>query len=81
MYKVSVNIEGMVCGMCEAHVNDAIRKIYPKAKKVSSSHTKKLTTFVVEEPADEEKVKAAVAETGYTFVSMSQEPYKRKLFG
>ena len=26
MYKTTVKIDGMVCAMCEAHVNDAVRK-------------------------------------------------------
>ncbi len=25
MYKTTVKIDGMMCGMCESHVNDAIR--------------------------------------------------------
>ena len=37
----------MVCGMCEAHICDAIRKAVPSAKKVSASRSKKeaLTGF------------------------------------
>ena len=26
MVKITLEVEGMACGMCEAHVNDAIRK-------------------------------------------------------
>ena len=36
MVKITLDIEGMACGMCEAHVNDAIRKAF-SVKKVSSS--------------------------------------------
>ena len=39
MVKITLEVEGMACGMCEAHVNDAIRKAFP-VKKVTSSHTK-----------------------------------------
>ena len=39
MIQTIVKVEGMMCGMCEAHVNDAIRKAVP-AKKVTSSHKK-----------------------------------------
>ena len=35
MYKTTLKIEGMMCGMCEAHVADVIRKTLPGAKKVS----------------------------------------------
>ena len=36
--EITLEIEGMACPMCEAHMNDAIRKLYPDAKKVKSSH-------------------------------------------
>ena len=39
-YKVS--IDGMKCGMCEAHVNDLFRR-HLKLKKVKSSHLKNQT--------------------------------------
>lgn len=39
MVKITVGVKGMQCGMCEAHVNDAVRKAFP-VKKVTSSHTK-----------------------------------------
>ena len=26
MWKYTVEVNGMMCGMCEAHVNDAVRK-------------------------------------------------------
>ena len=38
MYKITAEVEGMACGMCEAHVNDAIRAAFD-VKKVSSSHS------------------------------------------
>ena len=28
MVKITLDVEGMACGMCEAHVNDAIRKAF-----------------------------------------------------
>ena len=32
--KVTLKIEGMACGMCEAHVCETIRKAVPDAKKI-----------------------------------------------
>lgn len=40
MIKYVVSVDGMQCGMCEAHVNDAVRQAFP-VKKVRSSHTKR----------------------------------------
>lgn len=39
MWKYTVEVDGMMCGMCESHVNDAVRKAFP-VKKVNSSHGK-----------------------------------------
>ena len=36
MTKYTVEVDGMMCGMCEAHVNEAVRKAFA-VKKVSSS--------------------------------------------
>lgn len=81
MVKTTVKIDGMMCGMCEAHVNDAIRANF-KVKKVTSSHSKNETEITSEQPLDEEKVKEVVNATGYTFVSLSSEEVEKKgLFG
>ncbi len=82
MIRTTLKIEGMACGMCEAHVCDAIRKAVPSAKKVSASRHKKEATFLTEEPVDAEAVKAAVDATGYSCTDAASEPYERKgLFG
>ena len=39
MIETIVKVDGMMCGMCEGHINDAIRSHFP-VKKVSSSHSK-----------------------------------------
>ena len=40
MFKTTIKIDGMMCGMCEAHISDVLRKTVQDAKKVSASHTK-----------------------------------------
>ncbi len=55
----------MMCGMCEAHVCDAIRKAVPSAKKVKASKRKKEATFLTEDAVDAEALKAAIDATGY----------------
>ena len=44
MLKITVQVDGMMCGMCESHVNDAVRKVFP-VKKVTSSHSKGQTVI------------------------------------
>ena len=63
MYQTTLKIDGMMCGMCESHINDTIRKAVP-VKKVTSSHAKGEAVVLTDEPLDIEAVKAA----GYTNV-------------
>ena len=49
MYKTTVKIDGMMCGMCESHVNDAIRAkmseepVHKKGEAVIISETELFT--------------------------------------
>ena len=78
MIKTTMKIEGMMCGMCEAHVCDAIRKAIPSAKKVAASRGKKEASFLTEEAVDTERLKAAVDATGYTCQGIESAPYEKK---
>ena len=79
MIRTTLKISGMMCGMCEAHINDAIRAAFP-VRKVSSSHTKGETIILSEAPLDTEKLKQAVSATGYSIVSISEEAAEMKGF-
>lgn len=59
-----LEIHGMACGSCEAHVNDIIRRNF-KVKKVKSNHFKNLTIIQSKEELDIEKIKEVIASTGY----------------
>lgn len=82
MIRTVVGIEGMMCNRCEAHMNEAIKQAF-EVKKVTSSHTDKQTVILSQDPIDETRLKEVVSETGYTFVSVTSEPYEKKfsLFG
>jgi copper chaperone len=81
MYETTVKISGMVCGMCEAHINDAVRRAFP-VKKAASSHARGETVILSERPLDEQKLRAAITEAGYDVASVRVEPCeKRGLFG
>ncbi len=77
MVKTTIKVDGMMCGMCEAHVNDAVRRAVP-VKKVTSSHTKGETIVLADEGIDEEKLKEAINQTGYTVLSMKTEQQAEK---
>ena len=81
MLKITVQVDGMMCGMCESHVNDAVRKAF-KVKKVTSSHSKGQTVILTENDIDEGTLRSAIGATGYEVKSVSREPYEKKgLFG
>ena len=82
MNKITLKIDGMMCGMCEAHICDTVRRVFPDAKKVRASRRSGEATFLSDGAIDAEALKNAVAATGYTLVSVSAEPYKKRgLFG
>ena len=82
MIRTTLKIDGMMCGMCEAHVCDAIRKTVPSARKVTASRSRKEASFLTDEAVDTAGLKAAVEATGYTCLDVSSAPYeKRGLFG
>jgi len=82
MIKTTLKIDGMMCGMCESHINDAIRNSFD-VKKVNSSHTKGETVIVSREALDEDKIKSVIDKTGYELKNISSEEFEEKkgLFG
>ena len=78
MLKTTLKIDGMMCSMCQAHINDVIRKTVPGAKKVTSSHAKGEASFLTEEAVDEARLKEAVAATGYDCLAVTTEPCEKK---
>lgn len=79
MIKIKIQVDGMQCGMCETHINDAVRNNFP-VKKVTSSHSKNQTVILSEKDIDEERLREVIGGTGYEVVSVSKEPYEKKRF-
>ena len=77
MLKTVLKIDGMMCGMCESHMNDLIRK-HCKVKKVSSSAKKGETVVISEEALDIPMLEKEIKEIGYELVSPTSEPYEKK---
>lgn len=77
MIQYTIKVDGMACSMCEAHVNDAIRKVF-RVKKVTSSHTHGQTEILSEAALDEAKLRRAISSTGYQVVSIQSAPYEKK---
>lgn len=82
MTKITVSIEGMMCAMCESHMDKGIQSAFPKIKKVTSSHINKNSVIITPDDIPDDKLEETVTECGYKFISASREPYEKKgLFG
>ncbi len=79
MIRITLKIEGMMCGMCESHINDAIRREL-NVNKVSSSRSKNQTTIIAKEDIEDEKIVTCIAKTGYELKGIEREPYEKKSF-
>lgn len=73
MLKITVKIYGMMCGMCESRVNDAVRRAFP-AKKVTSSHSKGETVILTEQEIDEAALRSAIGAMGYEVEAVPSAP-------
>ena len=79
MIRTTVQVSGMRCGMCEAHVNDAVRAVF-RVKKVISSRKTGQTVILSETPLNPEKLRQAINATGYVVLSAAEEEVKPKAF-
>lgn len=70
--KTTLKIDGMMCTMCESHINEAIRNAF-KVKKVKSSHINGTTVIISEHRLDDELLKKTIADTGYELKRISFE--------
>lgn len=80
MTETTLKIDGMMCGMCEAHINDAIRADFP-VKKVTSSHSRGTCVILSEEPLEEARLRETIDATGYTLLACQAAPYEKKGLG
>ena len=72
MIKVTVNVTGMMCGHCEAHVNKAVEAAFG-VQNVVSSHEAGTTTFTAPEKVDEDKPRQVITDAGYEVTGITQE--------
>lgn len=80
MIKTVIEIEGMMCGMCEKHINNAVSRAFV-TENITSSHKTGKTEIISETAPDETKLRKAVEKEGYKVISVTSEPYEKKKFG
>lgn len=79
MNKYIMGIDGMRCGMCELHVEEAISKKI-KVKKVKASHFKNELIVFTELNLTLNDFKNVLDPTGYIITSFKRDVAVRKLF-
>ena len=72
MTTITVNVTGMMCGHCEAHVNKAIKEALG-VEDVVSSHEKGTTVIQAPQKLDEDKIREVIKEAGYEVTGITQE--------
>ena len=72
MTTITVNVTGMMCGHCEAHVNKAIKEAFG-VEDVVSSHEKGTTVIQAPQKLDEDKIREVIKEAGYEVTGITQE--------
>ena len=77
MYQITLNIDGMMCAMCESHVNDAVRNAFP-VKKVTSSHSRGETVILSETAIPEAELRPVFTKLGYAPWVLACLPYNKR---
>ena len=70
--KITIEIDGMMCGMCESHINDAIRSNL-NVKKLKTSHATGLSEFLTNDVVSDERLKDIITKTGYRVLGIKRE--------
>ncbi len=79
MNKYILGIDGMGCGMCEIHVEEAVRKAL-KIKKANASHIKNNLAVFSEEAFTLDDFKNALEQTGYRITSFERTVAVKRLW-
>lgn len=77
MTQTTLKIDGMMCGMCESHINDAIRKEFP-VKKITASHSKGICVIISDAPLDEAKLRKTLTIPATRCWRSSPSPMRRR---
>lgn len=77
MYKYILDIDGMKCNMCEARVNNIIRKNY-NVKKLKSDHKTGKTEFIIEEELHIQDLLMDLANEGYFVMGFHVDKFIKK---
>lgn len=72
-----ITVERMMCGMCEAHVSDALRRV-PGVRKASASRAKRQARVECDGSVTDEMLLKAVNDTGYEASDVREDMGEKK---
>ncbi len=80
MIKTIAKIDGMMCGMCEKHINNAVSRAFV-TENITSSHKKGETEIISETALDEALLREVIEKEDYKVLSVTSEPFEKKKHG
>lgn len=73
--RITITIDGMMCGMCEIHIKDAIRNALPESKNLTADHTHGTASFTLSQTLSqkelEEMLHANMDTQGYRLLAIT----------
>ena len=69
--KITLQIDGMMCGMCESHINDAIRSKL-NVNKLKTSHVAGTSEFLTNDVVSDDTLRDIVEKTGYRLTGITR---------
>ena len=79
MFEYRLEVQGMMCEMCESHVSNAIKNNFD-VKKVTSDRKKDETIILSKEKLDEAKLLEVIKEAGYECKNIQMNEVQEKGF-
>lgn len=79
MIETTIKIDGMMCPMCESHVNETIRNGF-NVKKVKSSHKDGKTVITSKESIEKLALEKAIIALGYRVLEITEKEVEKKGF-
>ena len=79
MVEITLNVEGMVCEKCVAHVEEAAKSV-SGVKSAVADKDKKTAIVVAKESTDVEQIKQSIVDAGYEVGDAVVKPIEKKGF-
>lgn len=72
LVEYTLSVRKMMCGMCEAHIQDVIRKNFDVVKVKANRH-KNVVKVLAKIPFDESKLAEVMNSTGYPYLGIIEK--------